>query len=352
MLGHQVVRQLITVERGQQRSRVGEVGAAAEHQLVGAAGPQQGAEDLGEHERPDHHVGEYGLEGCVEVAVPAQQCRGLLEEGRARVYHVEVDVGEPFQREIQVVEAEGAARGGWQPQCLVHRDVADAEVAGGFQQRGGVVGVVEPPAPADIVVEEGGIQLQPVDAELGDLLFQLGDRGVDRGEQPEPVGVAVPERRGAFGRGHVAAGESEVGQRVDDREVDRALDEQRVGDRLEGEVGEELVVGEQVLGTVLVGREDVRAIDRLELIAGLGVLVRRGEVVGMHHGIHHDGSVDHCRPPIQTTVCCKVSMVVPARQPSDPRTRSTRRGPSAGCWRTPAPTRPRRGRLCRRGRRR
>ena len=78
----------------------------------------------------------------------------------------------------------------------MHRDVTDAEVAGGFEQRCGEVGAVHPPAVAPAVVEERRVELQPVDPEVVDLGLELtdrrvGDRRVDRGVEQVPAGMAV-----------------------------------------------------------------------------------------------------------------------------------------------------------------
>lgn len=41
------------------------------------------------------------------------------------------------------------------------------------------------------------------------------------------------------------------------------------------------------------GGQDMCLVDGLELLDRVRVLVRGCEIVGMHDGIHHDGSVNH-----------------------------------------------------------
>jgi hypothetical protein len=105
--------------------------------------------------------------------------------------------------------------------------------------------------------------------------------------------VTITEGGRAVRVGDVVSGEAQVGERVHDGEVDRALDEERVGHDLEGKVGEELVALQQVLGMVGAGGQDMCLVDGLELLDRVRVLVRGCEIVGMHDGIHHDGSVNH-----------------------------------------------------------
>src|ERR1700752_4056905 len=111
----------------------------------------------------------------------------------------------------------------------------DPEALGGLQQRGRELVAVQTPSLRGVVVEEGRIELQGCRAELVDLLFKLPGRHaevrrVDGRVEQEAVSVLLLERSRAAWFVQVSLAESQRGQRMDNREIDRALDEFGAGD--------------------------------------------------------------------------------------------------------------------------
>lgn len=100
----------VIFELCQQRSRMHEVDAAGEQQLLRTALSDHRSDDAREKFRMRNKVLEGGFQCRVHVRVVAQQLNGLLEKRGAGVHNLKVQIRETIECGVQIIEA-NALRG-------------------------------------------------------------------------------------------------------------------------------------------------------------------------------------------------------------------------------------------------
>ena len=139
-------------------------------------------------------------------------------------------------------------------------NAGEAQLAHCFEEWGGPVGPIHPPAFAFSVVKESWVELDAVDAEIACLprdFFdcRAGNRCADSPIHPHPIREAIAKRSAFFGQRDVPQAEAQVWERVKDGEIDRAFDKFGARNGVETQIAEELVGLQDIVGVRSVIRQ-------------------------------------------------------------------------------------------------
>ena len=107
------------------------------------------------------------------------------------------------------------------------------------------------------------------------------------------MGIFGAKFRALLGQRDRPETETQIGERMQHRIVDRALGKLRTADDVEREIAKELTRLEDELGVGLVVGQFMRGIDRVDLVLRRRILVFPRHIPGMHDRIDDHHIVDH-----------------------------------------------------------